>query len=146
MLSLMGMVIIGMLIGCGGGVDGSYVITEEQGFLEVAYSGNQPVYLIISDLPQTEVSTPAGSSVLGMASGTSSLTISVEGNDSLSFKTTTTDFKVLTVDSEGHINILTEYDKEPVKQKLVTVINNYNTAPAEDLGDYATDIRRLTGR
>ncbi|MEZ6047429.1 MAG: hypothetical protein R3C11_17975 [Planctomycetaceae bacterium] len=122
-----------------GNMDGAYTITGDDSFIEVGYDGTDPVYLIVSDLPKSNVTTPDGRGT------TNSLSVEVAGQTAHSFVGSTTAYKVLLIDKEGNITSPNDYDTEQLKAKLQALISEYETVPAEALGDYDFKIRELLG-
>ncbi|MCA9039989.1 MAG: hypothetical protein KDA65_06575 [Planctomycetaceae bacterium] len=113
-------------------VDDSLTIKEENGFIEIGYSGSEPRYLVISDLKPPAISTPGSGGPQE---------VNVTGKNSLPLAASTTDYQVVKVDAEGNIKSPTNFDKDQMREKLITIIKNYDSSSDLQLGDYAYEIR-----
>ncbi|MAT16562.1 MAG: hypothetical protein CMJ46_14980 [Planctomyces sp.] len=117
-----------------------YRITDEQGFIEVGYtSDKQPLYLVVSDLPLSQVTTPGHSTMMR------SMTVEVPGKDSFDIITAPTNIEVVYVTPDGNIESPSDYDSAAMKAELDTLVSTYETSDAQTLGDMAVKIRQVLG-
>lgn len=117
-----------------------YRITEPDGFIEVGYtSDKQPLYLIVSDLPLTQVTTP------GHASMMRSMTVEVSGKGSFDIVTAPTNIEVVYVTPDGNIESPSDFDSAALKVELNSLVSTYESSVPETLGDMAVIIRQVIG-